>query len=77
MRSDKFHLFYMHIGRHKYARLRKIIDFMTELKLKKKSNSISRGPRGYMTSDQKIKLKYFFRLSFEAKICVKNAYAHS
>ena len=35
-------------------RLRTIIDFMTELKFEKKSDLISRTPRGHMTSYQKI-----------------------
>ena len=56
MRPDKFFLFNMHIRRHKYARLRTIFDFMTELKFQKNSNSISRTPIGHMTSDQKVKL---------------------
>ena len=35
MRLNNFYLLYMHIGRHKYARLRTIFDFITELKFQK------------------------------------------
>ena len=55
MRLDEFYHLYIHIGRHKYARLRSILDFMTELEIRKNSYSISRTPRGHMTSGQKIK----------------------
>ena len=49
----------MDIGWHKYARLRTIFDFMTELKFQKKSNLIFGTPRVLFKVLLKGNLKYF------------------
>ena len=50
----------MHIGRHKYASLRTIFDFMTELKLKKNQIQFLEHREILVTSFGKTKLKIFF-----------------
>ena len=62
MRLSYFYFLYFQINRHKYARLRAMLDFMTELKDVK---------------PKKINCYTFLELSFEFKIFDKNAHAYS
>ena len=60
-----------------YLCLCTIFNFTTQLKFKKKSNFISRRPRGLLTSNKKVNCRTFYKLSFELKKSDKNAHAYS
>ena len=77
MRLNKFHLLYIQISWHKYARLRTIFDFMTEIKIQKNQIKFLEDREVIWPQPKKINCCTFLKLLFEQKISDSNAHANS